>query len=69
MDRDKSMTEWSAWQRIVRNWHNNTGDINVDDELVNAIKNWGEELVALRMAQTEEVRERARTMNCKPEVN
>lgn len=67
MDRDLMMVEWGAWQRIVRNWHDHTGDINKDTELVNAIRAWGEELVALRLSQNPQVRERARTMYCKLE--
>ena len=68
MKRDLMMTEYGAWQAIVRAWHEHTGDINADTTLVDAIKNWGEELVALRVSQSEEVRERARSMNCKTEV-
>lgn len=68
MGRDPMMVEYSAWQRIVRHWHEHTGDINADNELVNAIKAWGEELVAMRVTQTPEVRERARQMNCKGET-
>ena len=65
--RDPVLVEWSAWQRIVRTWHMNTGDINHDDDLVNAIKNWGEELVALRLGQDAFVRARARDINCRSE--
>ena len=68
LPRDISMVEWDAWQRVVRHWHEHTGDINDDNELVNAIKAWGEELVALRLTQTPEVRERARQLNIKGET-
>ena len=66
--RDPMMVEWSAWQRIVRHWHEHTGDINADTALVNAIRNWGEELVALRLEQSPETRGRARQMNCTTEM-
>ncbi len=67
-DRDQTMVEWSAWQRIVRNWHLHTDNINADNELVNAIRNWGEELAALRRTQGPDVLLRARQINCKPEA-
>lgn len=67
MDRDLMMVEYAAWQRIVRHWHEHTGDINADNSLVGAIKAWGEELVALRISQTPEIRARARAMNCTEE--
>lgn len=60
-------TEWEAWQRIVRHWNDHSGDINQDNELVAAIRNWGEELVALRMLQNEDSRLLARQHNCVPE--
>ncbi len=67
MNRDLMMVEYGAWQRIVRHWHEHSGDINADDALVSAIKAWGEELVALRLSQASDVRERARAMNCTEE--
>jgi hypothetical protein len=62
MEADLMMTDWDAWQRLARHWHEHSGDINADNILVRAIRHWGEELVALRLTQPPEVRERARGM-------
>lgn len=47
--------EWNAWQLIVDQWPEGK-DINHPDSspLVNAIRYWGETLVALRITQDKE---------------
>lgn len=51
--------EWEAWQTFVQEWNRlNIPDINdpLYNPLVNALRLWGEELVALRLIQEGTVR-------------
>ena len=55
------VTEWRAWRSMC----DELGFLGVKveddqaDQLVRSIKRWGEELVALRLSQSEHIREEA----------
>jgi len=54
--------EWVAWRNWCAHFTKTTGiDINHDccKEMVEAVKNWGEELAALRIDQPEDTRNKA----------
>lgn len=56
--------EWSAWRTIARLWKTHRPEMEAagNNQLLLAIRMWGEELVALRMTQTPQAREEARVM-------
>ena len=45
--------EWEAWKAMCRVLRTVGVEINNEDELAEAIKHWGEELVRLRQKQEE----------------
>lgn len=45
---DQMRIEWQAWQRVCKALDELGIDINEQDELANAIRSWGDELVLLR---------------------
>ena len=58
------LKEWEAWQRVAAIWPGTPlPDMNHPrwNLLVRAIQCWGENLVALRVRQTEAIREQALT--------
>lgn len=61
MNEIEMMDEWEAWQRVVDALTKCACAIDINEEplLAAAIEMWGEMLVALRVAQTPEVREQA----------
>ncbi len=55
---DQMALEHSSWQRVCKLLEARGIVVNDDDELVRSIERWGEELVALRVAQTPDLRAR-----------
>ena len=58
---EQARTEWMAWRTVCHELERHGIDINVDDRLGAALQRWGEELVALRRWQADELIERALT--------
>ena len=52
----QSEMEWYAWRAMCTELKALGIDINKEDKLAEAIKQWGEELITLRQKQQREVR-------------
>ena len=56
MAEQQMLREWEAWKAMCRVLRGVGVEINNENALAEAIKTWGEELVALRQAQAAEGR-------------